>query len=248
MMHTAAGTRQAAPMNFAAAADALRRQEFARLAAAVTPTLEALRSLTPAPFREQIALMMERLGHTIITDPAAPDLVTVKEGRKFITACARPADPAPTGTRDLERLHNAVITANAQGGIYVTTRSFTAEAQEFAATLPIIQLADGEVLKRSMNLSLKRVVLPPTYKAMCQQCGEIVHHRLSKGETLPCINGHMVAPTIARASLARRKSAAAATGEQSPAPAVRPLTRREIRAHNFKVRARVMKQQQQGGG
>jgi len=28
-----------------------------------------MRTLTPAPFREQIALMMERLGHTIITDP-----------------------------------------------------------------------------------------------------------------------------------------------------------------------------------
>jgi len=47
-------------MNFAAALDQLRRQEYARLAAMITPT---------APFREQIALMMERLGHTIITDP-----------------------------------------------------------------------------------------------------------------------------------------------------------------------------------
>ncbi len=28
-----------------------------------------MRTPTPAPFREQIALMMKRLGHTIITDP-----------------------------------------------------------------------------------------------------------------------------------------------------------------------------------
>jgi hypothetical protein len=48
-------------MNFAAAADQLRRQEYARLAATITPTLAAIRTLTPAPLREQI------LGHTIIT-------------------------------------------------------------------------------------------------------------------------------------------------------------------------------------
>jgi hypothetical protein len=52
-------------MNFAAAADQLRRQELPRLAATITPTLEAMRTLTPAPFREQIALMMERLDHPI---------------------------------------------------------------------------------------------------------------------------------------------------------------------------------------
>jgi hypothetical protein len=122
------------------------------VAGSVMPTLEALRSLTPAPFREQIALMMERLGHTIITEPSAADLVTVKEGRKFITACARPADPTPTATRDLARLHEAVIAANAHTGIYVTTRAFTREAEEYAATAPI-KLVEGEILKRSMNLS-----------------------------------------------------------------------------------------------
>jgi hypothetical protein len=46
----------------------------------VTPRIEALRSLTPDAFRDQIALMLERLGHAIIT--TAPDLVTTKGGRE----------------------------------------------------------------------------------------------------------------------------------------------------------------------
>jgi restriction endonuclease Mrr len=53
----------------------------------------------------------------------------------------------------LRRLHDAVVTANAEGGIYVTTRSFTAGAREFRRTLPIIWLVDGEILKRSMHVS-----------------------------------------------------------------------------------------------
>jgi hypothetical protein len=68
--------------SFAAAAAELRRQEIARLSAAVTPTLEALQSLTPAPFRVQTAAMMERLGHTLANDPSAAQfVVTLKDGR-----------------------------------------------------------------------------------------------------------------------------------------------------------------------
>jgi restriction endonuclease len=171
-------------LNFAIAADELRQQEFARLAATVTPRIEALRSLTPDAFRDQIALMLERLGHAIIT--TAPDLVTTKGGRKYVTACANPLDAAPTKTPALARLHAAVVNANAAGGFYVTARSFTPDAEHYTATLPILTLVDSELLNRSMQRSLKGVTLPPTYKAMCCQCGEIVQHRLTQGEALPC--------------------------------------------------------------
>jgi hypothetical protein len=236
-------------MKFAAAADELRRREIARLADAVTPTLEGLRSLTPPPFRAQIALMMERLGHTIVTDPAAPDLVTTKAGRKFVTACAVPTDLAPTAARDLKRLHEAVIAANAEGGIFVTPRGFTPGAEEFARTLPMIRLVDGPVLMRSMNRSMKGAALPAMYKSMCRQCGGIVEHSLSNGEAVPCANGHQVPPSIARASLAPRKLPVAGAFDPAPKPVAQPLTRRAIRAHNYRVRGRLIKKtrRQQGG-
>ena len=215
--------------DFAAAADALRRQELARLTDAVPTTLEALRSLTPPSFRTEIALMVERLGHTIVTDPASPNLVTIKDGRKTVIACARPADPTPTGSRDLARVHDAVIVANAQTDIYVTTRGFTPDALAFATSLPIIQLVDGKKLGAALKRNKGDNAPPETYKAMCRQCGDVVQHRLDKPKLMPCSTGHLVPPTIAPATIAPRKSAAYGEGD---APTPRPLTRREMRAHN----------------
>jgi hypothetical protein len=235
-------------VNFAPAADQLRRQEIARLMQYVTPPVEALRSLTPGPFRELIADMVERLGHTVINNPTAPNLVTTKDGRKYIIACATPSDPAPAGTREIGRLHDTVITANAQRGIYVTTRSFTPDAQDYAKTAPI-DLVDGAKLAQSLERSNAGATLPSSYKAMCHQCGALVQHNLDTGEALPCINGHMVTPTIARATIERPRhprqpepSQPSQWRDMSP----KAQRRRQIRAHNHKVRARAIKQQRGG--
>src|SRR5690242_19271496 len=86
--------RWEAELNFAAPAAELRQQEIARLRDALTPRLESLRSMTPTAFGAELAAMWERFGHAIINDPAARELVhTSKQGRKFVTAYAAPADP-----------------------------------------------------------------------------------------------------------------------------------------------------------
>jgi hypothetical protein len=159
--------------NIQRAAEELHRQEFDRLAAAVTPTVQALRSMTAAALRDEVALMWERLGHTVIAGPGASDIVTTKGERKFITACANPADPAPTGTAALCRLRNKVVATYAERGFYVTAGSFTAEARRFAETAPV-QLIDGPELIRALQRSRKGMLLPQTYQAMCRQCGDIV--------------------------------------------------------------------------
>ena len=64
-------------MNFAAAADELHRQESARLADAVTPRAEQLRSLTLAALRDEIARMWDRLGHSVVRSPNAAEIVTI---------------------------------------------------------------------------------------------------------------------------------------------------------------------------
>jgi hypothetical protein len=226
--------------NFAAAAADLRRQEIARLSDAIVPRLDALRSMTADAFHAVIALMLERFGHAIITDPNAPDLVTTKAGHKFITACAAPLDLAPTGTRDLARLHNAVIAANAERGFFITARNFSAEAEQYAESAPL-DLIDGKRLIKALNQNRKHVLLPQTYKAMCGQCGGIVQHRLGDDEARPCGNGHNVAPTIARAMLLPPRPATSGNAPDRTTPVPRPLSRREIRAHNYKYEARMMK-------
>jgi len=151
-----------APYNeFPAAAEELRRQEFARLADAVVPTLESLRSLTPAPFRAEIALMLQRLGYEVLTDASAEKLLVTKDGRKHIVACAMPANPGPTETRDLAHLHAAIVADRAHSGFYVTSRSFTPDAVEYAETAPI-KLVDGAKLIASIKLSKPDAVLGVT--------------------------------------------------------------------------------------
>jgi hypothetical protein len=86
------------------------------------------------------------------------------------------------------------------------------------------------------------MLLPQTYKAMCRQCGDIVQHRLDSDEAKRCDNGHFVAPSIARPDLIKpRQPAPGQTVTGQPTPAARPLSRREIRAHNYKYEARMMK-------
>jgi Restriction endonuclease len=225
--------------DFAATADDLRRDELSRLAAAVTPRLEALRSMTAAALRDDIALMWDRLGHTVITSPADAGLVTIKGARKFVTACANPANLVPTGIPALRRLHDRVIALNAERGFYVTTRSFTVEAQQFAQTAPV-QLIDGPELIRALHRSRRGMPILSSYKAMCRQCGDIVQHRLGDDEARRCANGHFVPPSIARAAIVKPRPPA--PGEfKEPAPGQRLLTRREIRAHNYRYEARMMK-------
>src|SRR3954451_24697671 len=134
-------------MNFDALADELHQQEFARLAAAVTPRPEALRSMTPDALHDEIAMMWERLGHTVITNPSASEIVTIKGERKFITMCANPTDLAPTGSGAIQRLRDRVVAVSAERGFYVTARNFTAEAQHFAATAPVQLIDFDRVLK-----------------------------------------------------------------------------------------------------
>jgi hypothetical protein len=258
--------RQRDRMNFDRAADELTRQEFARLSAAITPRIEVFCSMTREGFRDQTALMMERLGHEIIT--LAPSLVTMKEGRKCVTACANPADLAPVKMPAIARLHDAVVAAGAYKGIYVTPRSFTPEADYYADHAPI-QLVDGRMFIKSMHISRKDILLSQTYKAMCRQCGEIVQHRLDKDEALPCPNDHAVAPTLSRAMFVPYRPATPARDapalNPSPAYALHPAgphpagtmppiikprimtpkaqRRRAIKAHNRRFRARAIKEQ-----
>jgi hypothetical protein len=235
-------------MTFAAAADELRQQEFARLSAAITPRIEAFRSMTADEFRNEVAQMLERLGHTLIT--GAGDIITTKEGRKYITACATPTDPAPTKAGALRRLHQAVVAHGAARGFYVTSRSFTPEAEHYAASAPI-DLVDGAILIRSMHRSRKGMLIPPSYKAMCCQCGGTVQHQLDKDEALPCHNGHLVAPSIARAELVPFRPEPsvqpAATVQPKSAHVIRPRNmsakaqrRRAIKAHNNRRRPRAV--------
>jgi hypothetical protein len=194
-------------MRFSAAATDLRRREIARLSACVPPSLANLRTMTPGPFRSAVALMLERLGYEVINHPAAHDLIVTKldsnlKARKYVVTCADPANMDPTGTPALGRLVEAVMTHGAYSGFYVTARSFTQQARDYAKTMPqTLRLVDGPDLEKSMRISLAGVPLPIRYDAMCTECGDTVRHKLDEPEAVTCQQGHTVAPTIPRAAI-----------------------------------------------
>jgi hypothetical protein len=243
-------------LNFAAAADELYRREYAFLRAFLTPRPEQLRSMMIGELRTENALMWERLGHTLHTGPDAPELVTTMGERTFITVCANPADITPTGSAALRRLRDRVVAMCAERGFYVSVKGFTADAQHFSETAPV-QLIDAEAFIHTLHRSRKGQHLPQTYNAMCRQCGEIVQQRLDSDEAKRCGNGHFVAPTIARAELVKpRRQPGPGRAVTGPAPAYRPKIvkfrnnspkakiKRAIKAQNYQVRARAIKQQQ----
>jgi hypothetical protein len=88
----------------------------------------------------------------------------------------------------------------------------------------------------------------------CCQCGGIVQHRLDNDQARPCRNGHLVAPTIARATLVPFRPPAPEPADTARAPrpgrvikprnmSLKAQRRRKIRAHNLQLRSRALPQQ-----
>jgi len=189
-----------AEQDFAREAYQRRQQEFASLTATLPAPLAALRALTPGLFREAVSAMFTRLDYVDMTDDTVQDLVLRKAGRTYLVACAPPTQIDPIRVPALACLHTAITTASAQAGYSITPHAFTPEAHAYAATAPL-HLVDGVRLATLMQESMAGVGLPETYQSMCCHCGGLVQHRLDGVDAVPCPQGHLVAPTIARAAL-----------------------------------------------
>jgi ribosomal protein L37AE/L43A len=198
----AAARLQRAPMSanptFATKAAELRQDEMARLSAAVTPRIETFRAMTCDMLRVEVAAMLDRLGHHVVSSTGY--IVSEKGSQKFIIACAVPTDTTPTGIAAVRRLRDAVVANSAARGFYITPRSFAPEATHYAASAPL-DLIDGPLLIKAMHKSRKGMNVPTSYRAMCALCGAIVQHDLNKKQAILCANGHPVPPSIARAAL-----------------------------------------------
>jgi hypothetical protein len=223
------------PSRFDSAAADLRRQELERLWDFVPPALTTLRSSTTGALRNAVALMLERLGYTVLNAPSASNLAVTKDGRKFVVACMSPAE-APTQSVAVARLHDAVIVAGAEAGFCISTRDFTQQAKDYAATAPI-RLMDGDQLAAAMLRSIGGSAMPETYRAMCCQCGDVVQHKLGSTEALPCKSGHRVAPTIARAALLPPPQSPTSHAAKPAGASRRPpmSAKAKIQAHNARL-------------
>ena len=202
-------------MKFATAAAELRRAEIARLSDAYCAAPRNHAAMTPEAFRALTADMFDRFGHQIVTDLPRPIPYDQGTRKNSSPDCAAPTDIVPTGTRKLARLHDAVITANAARD-FITARGFTDAALQYAESAPL-DLIDGRRLVKALNQSSKHVLMPQTYRAMCQNAARSSSIGSTASRTRPdwCSNGHAVAPTIARALLLPPRPIGWKSGEEA---------------------------------
>jgi len=105
-------------------------------------------------FEVRITKLLERIGFrtelTRATGDGGIDIVAVLDrpivGGRYIVQCKRFGDKSPIGAPMIREFYGAFVSdRSAVKGLFITTSSFTAQAEEFARPLPI-ELIDGAKL------------------------------------------------------------------------------------------------------
>lgn len=96
-------------------------------------------SLDGFEFEELCAEIYRRLGYEVVNvtdvgDEGRDLILTTSEGQKLVVECKHWPDK-PVGRPVVQKLHSAVITLPAKGGILVTTGYFPKSARDYAARL-----------------------------------------------------------------------------------------------------------------
>jgi HJR/Mrr/RecB family endonuclease len=148
--------------------------------------LQWLRGLKPAEFEEYIAILFTRLGYKADavgkSHDGGVDVIATKNGitnyiqcKKFITNKV-----AVSAVRDF---YGALANKLANGkGYFITTNTFTLEAEKFAEDKPI-ELVDGFNLIRLIKMTDKNNQQPAVTvenKQTCPNCGGILLDRNGK--------------------------------------------------------------------
>jgi len=128
---------------------ALERTQRAREDTADAAAIAASFADRPTDFEEYCADLLRSFGYRAHVTPKVRDggydLELEYEGVRYIAECKCYAPPASIGRPYLQKLVGANVTARAQGLMFLTTASYSRDAQEFARASGI-ELVDGAKL------------------------------------------------------------------------------------------------------
>jgi hypothetical protein len=195
---------------YARAAEAFKQAEFARLRAAWEENANTLMALNPRSFEDAVARLFRQLGYVVQQTPYSGDegrdAIAKKDGRTFLIEMKRYSPDRTVGRPILMKLHSAMVSANADGGILVTTSRFTKPAATFAQQKGI-RLIDGDELGRIVSQAYPNPANPNVIRAVCKRCGRKIAFPLN-GDATPsnCPNGHAVEHPIPRSRTATTPS------------------------------------------
>ena len=166
---------------------------------------DRLLSLSPQLFEDAVAQVLRvRFGWDTHRTPYSGDggwdvEVRTSDGRFLLVECKQFSPSKAVGRPVLQKLHSAMITESANGGIIVTTSSFSGPAEDFAKKTGI-QLIDGEALSKLMREAYSTEAKADVTYSMCTRCGQIVEFEASsKVAKKTCPNGHVVPDAMANA-------------------------------------------------
>jgi len=166
---------------------------------------DRLLTLSPQLFEDAVAQVLRaRFGWDTHRTPYSGDggwdvEVRTSDGRFLLVECKQFSPSKAVGRPVLQKLHSAMITESANGGIVVTTSSFSGPAEDFAKKTGI-QHIDGEALSKLMREAYSTEAKADVTYSMCTRCSQIVEFEASsKPAKKPCPNGHVVSDAMANA-------------------------------------------------
>lgn len=149
-----------------------------------------LQQLTPTEFEQYIAHLFKNLGYTVEVTGASHDggidVIAEKNGvthyiqcKKFITR------QVPVGA--VRDFYGAMADKGARAkGFFITTNTFTLEAEKFAENTPI-ELIDGSKLAEYIQQSKIGTAVPSPAQKICPRCSSAMVKRSGKfGEFYGC--------------------------------------------------------------
>lgn len=202
-------------MELATRAEEMAKRETARLSKTYVPTMDQLRDLSPNEFEDAIAAMFERLGFNVEQTPYigdhGRDAIMHHDGYKVLLECKRYGEETTSDRPQLQIFHSAIVSDRASAGFFVTTGRVTSGAIEFAKKSSIT-IISGNSLREMYFNSLRRLAEPPTYTALCRECGDEVTLSVDTQSSKLCSRGHAVVAPITFENIAA----------SIPKPGIRP--------------------------
>jgi restriction system protein len=158
--------------------------------------LRWLRGMHPTQFEQYIADLFRRLGYAAEVVGASHDggidVIAEKSGIKHYIQCKKYIVQR-VGSGAIRDFYGAIADRESGKGFFITTNTFTFEAEKFAEDKPI-ELIDGFALVRYIRLAEKEtgINLPgipprPVAVRMCPKCGgKLIERRGKYGPFVGC--------------------------------------------------------------
>jgi restriction system protein len=147
--------------------------------------LQSLRALSWQDFERLVGEAYRRRGYTVeevggSSPNGGLDLVLYTAGRKTVVQCKR-WRTAQVGVSLIRELYGVMVAEKAERAIFVTTGTFTEEANAFARGKPL-ELVDGEALAKLVEgiQTAQAVRQPTTATPACPKCGGEMVQRVAK--------------------------------------------------------------------